>query len=64
MSDVNDMGDGPVRLDLSTSVELTAAASLDLDEEWVVWLDGGAECPGNVEGIDHGVSYADDEAVV
>jgi hypothetical protein len=48
-----------IDINAQLEVELTPFASLDLDEEWVAYLNEFAEI-GAVEGIDPSIDYRDD----
>ncbi|HSB84796.1 MAG TPA: hypothetical protein VLD86_00730 [Ilumatobacteraceae bacterium] len=52
--------DEPVELNAQLEVELTPYGSLDLDPEWVAWLNDSAEIPASVAGVDPSISYDDD----
>lgn len=47
----------PVELNAQIDVELTPYASLDLDAEWVAWLNESAEIPSCVDGVDPSITY-------
>jgi hypothetical protein len=53
-----------VPLDAQLEVEFAASSWLDLDEQWVAWLNDGAELPNCVDGIDPSISYDDDETLL
>ena len=54
------MADEEIDLNAQIEVEITPYGSLDLDEEWVAYLNESAEIPGAVEGVDPGITYEDD----
>ena len=51
--------DDEVDLNAQIEVELTPYGSLDLDEEWVAYLQS-ADIPDAVAGVDPNISYDDD----
>ena len=52
--------DDAVELNAEIEVELTSFGSLDLDEEWVVYLNESAEIPFTVAGVDPSITYEED----
>ena len=51
------MADDEIDLNAQIEVELTPYGTLDLDEEWVTYLNESAEIPGAVAGVDPGITY-------
>ena len=49
-----------IDLDAQLEVEIEPYGSLDLDGEWVAYLNETADIPGSVSGVDPGVTYEDD----
>ena len=54
------MADEDIDLNAQIEVEITPYGSLDLNEEWVAYLNESAEIPGSVEGVDPSITYDDD----
>ena len=48
-----------IDLNATIEVQLTPSGALDLDQEWVAYLDQSAEIPTVVEGVDPSIDYTD-----
>lgn len=54
----------PINLNAHLEVEFGGSERLELDEEWVTYLDQSAEIPSAVAGIDPSMTYGDDDTAL
>jgi hypothetical protein len=56
------MADEDEAVDLNAQIEVGIApyGSLDLDADWVAYLNQSAEIPPNVDGVDPSINYEED----
>jgi hypothetical protein len=54
----------PINLNAHLEVEFGGSERLELDEQWVTYLDQSAEIPSTVAGIDPSMQYDDDDTAL
>jgi hypothetical protein len=54
----------PINLNASLDVEFGGSERLELDEQWIAYLDQSAEIPSAVAGIDPSIQYGDDDTAL
>ena len=52
--------DEAVDLNAQIEVDITPYGSLDLDADWVAYLNQSAEIPASVDGVDPNITYEED----
>lgn len=54
----------PINLNAHLEVEFGGSERLELDEQWVTYLNESAEIPSAVAGIDSSIQYVDDDTAL
>lgn len=53
--------DDPIATDIDVEFEAAPTAVLELNEEWIAYLES-QPVPGQIEGVDAGISYTSDSS--
>lgn len=54
----------PISLNARLEVEFGGSERLELDEQWIAYLDQSAEIPAAVAGVDGSIRYGDDDTAL